>query len=54
MGLLMDEMRREGDEIKVRGSYGRLADATGQTDRLLLGEMPSHVMSWRPKDAKTR
>ena len=49
LGLLVDEIRLEGDEIKMRGGYGRLADAIGQTDKLILGEVPSHVMEWRPR-----
>jgi len=45
--LLVDEIRLEGNELKVRGSYRKLADALGLMERTKLGEVPSFMPEWR-------
>jgi site-specific DNA recombinase len=45
--LLVDEIRLEGDELKIRGSYRRLADAVGLLEKRKLGEVPSFIPNWR-------
>ena len=45
--LLVDEIRLEGSELKIRGSYAKLGDAFGMLEKLRLGEVPSLVPVWR-------
>ena len=47
--LLVDEVRLEGRELKIRGSYTRLADAIGLLEKKKLGEVPSFVRNWRAR-----
>jgi hypothetical protein len=47
--LLVDEIRLEGDELKIRGSYRRLADAMGLMEKMKLGEVPSFIPDWRAR-----
>ncbi|MGB8436612.1 MAG: recombinase family protein [Burkholderiales bacterium] len=47
--LLVDEIRLEGRELKIRGSYSRIADAIGLLEKKKLGEVPSFVRDWRAR-----
>jgi len=47
--LVVDEIRLEKNELKIRGSYQRLADAVGLVDRGSLGEVPRLVSNWRAR-----
>ena len=47
--LLVDEVRLEGRELKIRGSYSRLADAIGLLEKKKLGEVPSFARNWRAR-----
>jgi len=47
--LLVEEIRLEGDELKIRGSYRRLADAVGLMESMKLGEVPSFIPEWRAR-----
>jgi len=47
--LLVDEIRLEGNELKIRGSYDRLADAFGMLEKMKLGEVPSFIPDWRAR-----
>ena len=47
--LLVDEIRLEGSELKIRGSYAKLGDAFGMLEKLRLGEVPSLVPVWRAR-----
>ncbi len=48
--LLVDEIRLDGDQLKMRGSYGKLADAIGSLEKKKLGLVPSFVPTWRARD----
>ena len=45
--LLVDEIRLEGNELKIRGSYAQLGDAFGMLEKMKLGEVPSLIRDWR-------
>ena len=47
--LVVDEIRLDGDQLTVRGSYGKLAEALGALKRMELGEVPSSVRVWRAR-----
>ena len=47
--LLVEEIRLEGDQLKMRGSHQRLADAVGALENKKLGEVPSFVADWRAR-----
>ena len=47
--LLVEEIRLEGDQLTLRGGYGRLADAVGLMDKMKLGEVPSFERVWRAR-----
>lgn len=47
--LLVDEISLEGNELIVRGSHRRLADAIGFMQKRKLGEVPSFVNDWRAR-----
>jgi len=47
--LVVDEIRLDGDQLTVRGSYGKLADALGALKGTELGEVPSSVRVWRAR-----
>jgi site-specific DNA recombinase len=44
--LLVDEIKLDGDQLIVRGSHRRVADAIGFMQRRKLGEVPSFVNDW--------
>ena len=46
----MDEIKLDGNELVVRGSHRRLADAIGFMEKRKLGEVPSFVNDWRARD----
>jgi hypothetical protein len=46
---LVDEIKLDGNELVVRGSHRRLADAIGFMQRKKLGEVPSFVNDWRAR-----
>jgi site-specific DNA recombinase len=48
--LLVDEIRLDREQLTVRGSYGKLADALGILEKIELGEVPSSVPVWRARD----
>ncbi len=53
--LIVDEIRLEGAELKIRGSYDRLAQAYGLLEKKRLGEVPSLIPHWRPvRDSNPR
>ena len=45
----MDEIKLDGNELIVRGSHRRLADAIGFMEKRKLGEVPSFVDDWRAR-----
>ncbi len=47
--LFVDEMRLQGNELAVRGSYGQLAEALGVLEKMKLGEVPSFIRDWRAR-----
>ncbi len=50
--LLVDEIRLEGNELKIKGGYGRLADAIGSAGgpkAMKLGMVPSFISNWRAR-----
>ena len=47
--LLVDEIKLDGDELIVRGSHRRIADAIGFMQKRKLGEVPSFVNAWRAR-----
>ena len=47
--LLVDEIKLDGNELVVRGSHRRLADAIGFMQKKKLGEVPSFVNDWRAR-----
>jgi len=47
--LLVDEIRLDRDQLTVRGTYGKLADALGMLKKMELGEVPSSVRVWRAR-----
>ena len=47
--LMIDEIRLEGNQLTVRGSYGKLADAVGVLEKMELGEVPSSMRVWRAR-----
>jgi site-specific DNA recombinase len=47
--LLVDEIKLDGNELIVRGSHRRLADAIGFMQKRKLGGVPSFVNDWRPR-----
>ena len=49
LGLLVDEIKLDGNELVVTGSHRRLADAFGFMQKRKLGEVPSFVNDWRAR-----
>ena len=47
--MLVDEIRLEGNELKIRGSYAKLGDAFGMLEKMRLGEVPSLIRDWRAR-----
>ena len=47
--LLVDEIKLDGNELTVRGSHRRVADAIGFMQKRKLGEVPSFVNDWRAR-----
>lgn len=47
--MLVDEIRLDGDQLTVRGSYGKLAEAIGSQAGKKAGSVPSFVPDWRPE-----
>ncbi len=47
--LLVDEIRLEGNELKIRGSYAQLGNAFGLLEKMKLGEVPSFIPNWRAR-----
>ena len=41
--ILVDEIRLEGDELKIRGSYAKLGETFGMLEKLKLGEVPGFI-----------
>jgi hypothetical protein len=52
--LLVQEIRLEGNELKIRGSYGQLGEAFGLLEKMKLGEVPSFIRDWRPRQDLNR
>ncbi len=48
LNLLVDEVRLDGNELHIKGSYGALARAVTLSRQGKLGEVPSFVPEWRP------
>ena len=44
-----NEIKLDGNELVVRGSHRRLADAIGFMEKRKLGEVPSFVNDWRAR-----
>ena len=47
--LLVDEIRLEGNQLTISGSYAELGHAFGMLEKLRLGEVPSLVPVWRAR-----
>ena len=47
--LLVDEIRLDGNELKIRGSYSQLGEAFGMLEKMRLGEVPSLIPDWRAR-----
>lgn len=47
--LVVDEIRLDGRELRIRGSFGKLADAVGSLEKKKLGLVPSSVSDWRAR-----
>jgi site-specific DNA recombinase len=47
--LLVDEIKPSGNELVVRRSHRRVADAIGFLQKRKLGEVPSFVNDWRAR-----
>ena len=47
--LLVDEIKLDRDQLIVRGSPRRVADAIGFMQKRKLGEVPSFVNEWRAR-----
>ena len=47
--MLVDEIRLDGNQLAIRGSYGKLADAIGSQSARKPGSVPSFVPDWRPE-----
>ena len=47
--LPADEIKLDGNELVVRGSHRRLADAIGFMEKRKLGEVPSFANEWRAR-----
>jgi hypothetical protein len=52
--LLVDDIRLERNELKIRGSYRRMANAIGLMDKMKLGEVPSFIPEWRARQDSNR
>ena len=48
LNMLVDEVRLDGNELHIKGSYGALARAVTLSRKGKLGEVPSFVPEWRP------
>ena len=48
LNLLVDEIRLDGNELHVQGSYRALARAVSLSKEGKLGDVPSFVPEWRP------
>ena len=50
--MLVEEIRLEGNELKIRGSYGKLGEAFGMLEKMKPGEVSSFIRDWRgPQDS---
>ena len=47
--LLVDEIKLDGNQLIVRGTHRRVADAIGFMQKRKLGEVPSFVNDWRAR-----
>ncbi len=47
--LLVEEIKLDGNELIIRGSHRRVADAIGFMHKRKLGEVPSFVNDWRAR-----
>jgi site-specific DNA recombinase len=47
--LVVSEIRLEGSELKIIGSYDRLAQAYGMLENKRPGEVPSLISDWRAR-----
>ena len=50
LNLLVDEIRLDGKELRIRGSYGALARAVSLSKEGKLDKVPSFVPVWHPGD----
>jgi site-specific DNA recombinase len=50
LNLLVDEIRLDGNKLRIQGSYRALARAVSLAKDGKLGEVPSFVPEWRPED----
>ena len=50
LNLLIDEIRLDGDELRIQGSYGALARAVSLSKEGKLDKVPSFVPVWHPGD----
>ena len=48
LNLLVDEVRLDGSELRIKGSYGALARAVMLSKEEKPGMVPSFVPDWRP------
>ena len=46
--LIVDEIRLDGNELKIRGSHDRQTHVHGLLEKKRLGEVPSLITTWRP------
>ena len=49
----MDEIRLEGNELKISGSYAKLSDVFGMLKKKKLGEVPSFIRDWCARQDET-
>jgi site-specific DNA recombinase len=48
LNLLVDEIRLDGNELRIKGSFQALARVFTQANGRKLGEVPSSIPDWRP------
>ena len=49
LNLLVDEIRLDGNQLRIQGSYRSLARAVSLAKEGKLGTVPSFVQEWRPE-----
>ena len=53
--MLVDEVRLEGDKLKIRGSYAKLGATFGMLEKMKLGEVPGFIADWHARrDSNSR